>query len=287
MYNQLEHFTYLCPSMRRFIKSTFFPVILIALIAGGCRSEFERIRASADPQLLYDKAIAYYEEGDNLKAQTLLELIISSFRGRKEAELIYFYYAYTHYNMGKFILSSYYFKNFANTFTTSDLREEAEFMSAFSYYRLAPSYRLDQGYTRSAIDGFQSFINAYPQSDRVERCNLLIDELRRKLEQKAYAEAELYFNLRQYQAAVHSFENLLTDFPETPDAEKVRFMIVKSYYLLAINSILEKQGERYRLAIDNYRTFRRKYPSSSFDKELENIIEIISKKQKELSNVRY
>ena len=273
--------------MRLSIGNLLSFLFLISIIAGGCRSEFERIRASADPELLYQKAVEFYEAGDNLKAQTLLELIISSFRGRKEAEQIYFYYAYTHYNMGKFILSSYYFKNFANTFTSSEYREEAEFMSAFSYYRLAPSYRLDQGYTRDAIDGFQSFINAYPQSEKVERCNLLIDELRRKLEKKAFGEAELYFNVRQYQAAVHSFENLLRDFPETPDAEKVRFMIVKSYYLLAINSILEKQAERFALAMENYRTFRRKYPESSYDKELSTIIEIISKKQKESANVRY
>jgi outer membrane protein assembly factor BamD len=253
----------------------------------ACRSEFERVRASADPNLLYEKAFEYYEDGDYFRAQTLLELIISSFRGRKEAEKIYFYYAYTHYELGKFILSSYYFKNFANTFTTSELREEAEYMSAYSYFRLAPSYRLDQGYSEKAIEGFQNFVNTYPNSERVEKCNALIDQLRRKLEKKAFAEAELYFNLRQYQAAVHSFENMLKDFPESPDTEKVRFLIVKSYYLLAVNSIIDKQEERFQAALDSYETFRRKYPSSEFDKELENIIDTITKKLNSISDVRY
>jgi outer membrane protein assembly factor BamD (BamD/ComL family) len=51
--------------------------------------------------------------------------------------------------------------------------------------------------------------------------------LRRKLEEKAFAEGELYFNLRQYQSAVISFDNLLRDYPESPDAERVRYLIAK------------------------------------------------------------
>jgi outer membrane protein assembly factor BamD len=104
---------------------------------------------------------------------------------------------------------------------------------------------------------------------------------------KAFNQAELYFNLRQYQAAVHSFENLLKDFPESPDAEEVRFMIVKSYFLLANNSIIDKQEERFQSALDSYQTFRRKYPESKYDKELESIIDTINKKIKALSDVRY
>jgi outer membrane protein assembly factor BamD len=172
--------------MKKSTGTLFAAFIGILLLSSGCRSEFERVRASADPNLLYNKAVEYYEEGEYLRAQTLLELIISSFRGRKEAEKIYFYYANTHYHLGKFILSSYYFKNFANTFTTSELREEAEYMSAYSYFRLSPSFRLDQGYSEKAIEGFQNFVNAYPSSPRVEKCNALIDQLRRKLEKKGF-----------------------------------------------------------------------------------------------------
>ena len=68
----------------------------------------------------------------------------------------------------------------------------------------------------------------------------------RKLEVKAYNEAELYFNLQQYQAATHSFEYMLKEFPDTKQAEKIRYMIVKASYNLATNSIYEKQRERHQ-----------------------------------------
>jgi hypothetical protein len=37
----------------------------------------------------------YYEDEEYQKAQTLLELIISSYRGKKEAEEIYYKYSFT------------------------------------------------------------------------------------------------------------------------------------------------------------------------------------------------
>ncbi len=270
------------------MKLSFFPsiiaIVFICLSLIGCRTEFERIRASGDTELIYEKAMTYYEEGDYLRAQTLLELIISSYRGKKEAEQIYFKFAYTHFYQGKYILASYYFKNFANTFTTSPLREEADYMASFSNYKMSPSYRLDQSFTKEAIEGFQTFVNMYPTSSKVEKCNLLIDEMRRKLEKKTFEKAELYFNLKQYQSAVHSFENLLKDFPESPDAERVRYMIVKAKYLLASNSIADKKRERFRETLEKAVSFKTRYPESEFLRDLVVIEKTTSKKLNDLKN---
>ncbi len=260
-----------------------YTFVLLSIITSGCRSEFEKVRASADPEAIYAKAIEYYDQKEFLRSQILIELILNSFRARKEAEQLRFMYAYTHYHLGKYILASYYFENFADTYTNSTYREEAKYMTALSYYNLSPTYRLDQTYSNKAIEAFQSFVNTFPQSDKVEKCNSLIDQLRRKLEKKAYVEAELYFNLRQYQSAVHSFENLLKDFPESPEAQEVRYMIVKSHYLLASNSIPSKKMERYEDVVKTYDNFRRKYPQSSYDKELESIYKNTLKKIKEIN----
>ena len=150
------------------------------LLSSACKSEFEKIRASGDVQLLYEKAVSYYEDGQYQRAQTLFELIINNLRGKVEAEKIYFYYAYTHYHLQKYVLAAYYFKNFTNTFPNSQYREEADFMKGYSNYQLSPSYRLDQSYTQDAINDFQLFVNTYPTSERVNECNRLIDECRAK-----------------------------------------------------------------------------------------------------------
>jgi outer membrane protein assembly factor BamD len=183
-------------------------------------------------------------------------------------------------------LASYYYKNFTTTFPNSTYREEAEFRIGFSNYQLSPSYRLDQTYSAKAIEQFQLFVNTYPTSERVAECNKLIDVMRRKMEKKAFAEGELYYDLRQYQAATTSFENLLKDFPESPDAERVRFLILKGNYLLAQNSIFSKQAERYNTTLKYYKKFVGKYTASKYRKEADSIFKNTTKKLKQLENDR-
>lgn len=250
--------------------------VLLALIGflwmfSACKSEFERIRVSGNPELILTKAFEFYEKEEYQRSQTLFDLVLNTIRGGKDAEKAYFYYAYTYYHLKQYMLAAYYFKNFANTFTTSSYREEAAYMSAYSNYLLSPSYRLDQGNTRQAIDEFQLFANLFPSSSRVEECNKLIDELRRKLELKAFAEGELYYNLRQYQSAVISLDNLLKDYPESPDAERVRFLIAKASFLLSENSVVEKKQERYTETVTRCNDFLDKYPSGKYSREIKDI----------------
>lgn len=270
------------------IKHLFSIVLAIGFFfLTSCKSEFEKIRATGDVDQIYKKAFEYYEEEEYSKAQSLFELIINNLRGKVEAEKVYFYYSYTHYYLRRYVMASYYFGNFSSTFPNSPYREEADFMTAYANYQLSPSYRLDQTYSSKAIDQFQLFVNTYPTSERVAECNNLIDEMRRKLEKKAFAEGELYYDLSQYQAATQSFENLLKDFPESPDAEKVRFLILKGNFLLAENSIIGKQNERFQATLEYYERFVNKYPTSKYRKEADSIYKSSNKKLKQLKDDRY
>ena len=260
---------------------------LLSLSLAACKSEFEKIRTSGDVDQIYDKALAYYEAEEYDKAQALFELIISSYRGKREAEEIYFKYAYTYYHLEQYILAAYYFKNFSNTYGTSELREEADFMSAYANYQLSPTFRLDQQYTYEAIEGFQLFVNTYPNSERVEQCNNLIDAMRAKLELKAFKAAELYFNLQDYQAAIQSFENVLKDFPDTNSRVEIEYMAIRSAYLLAKNSFVEKQKERYTATVKRASEFLARYRDSRYGDEVQSMYEQSTDQLKELENVGY
>lgn len=260
------------------MRKTF--LLLLFLGFWACKSEFERVRVSNDPDLILKKAYEYYEKGEYLRSQSLFDLVLNTLRGGKEAEKAYFHHAYTYYHLKQYLLAAYYFKNFANTFTTSSYREEAAFMSAYANYLLSPSYRLDQNSTRQAIEDFQLFANLFPQSERVQECNKYIDILRRKLEQKAFAEGELYFNLRQYRSSVISFENLLRDYPESPDVERVRYLIAKASLLLSQNSILDKKPERYQETILRCDDFLEKHPSGKYSKEVRQMRQVAEREMR-------
>ena len=67
------------------------------------------------------------------------------------------------------------------------------------------------------------------------------------------------------------FENHLKDFPETKHTEECSFLTLKSYYLLAKNSIETKKYERFKITIDSYVKFAEKFPNSIYQREAEKI----------------
>ena len=273
--------------MKNALINWLFLGMLVVMCTTSCKTEYEKVRTSGNADLIYKKAYEYYEEGRYVKSQGLFELVIPSYRGKKELEDIYFKYADTYFQDKQYLLSAYYYKNFSTTFPNSEKREEAEFMSAFSNYNISPNPKLDQIATTKAIEDFQLYINTFPESPRVADANRLIDELRIKLEQKALNEAELYYNLRQYRAAVLSGQNLLKEFPETKNGEYIRYLLVKANFNWAENSVIGKQQERYENVKKFAGEFQKKYNKSEYKAEVSQMLEKSLSKIKSLNDERY
>lgn len=258
-------------------------IILIFSLLTSCKSGFEQVRLSNDPPLILTESIKYYDKGDYLRAQTLMELILNQYRGTREGEELFFKYAYTHYQLGSYALAATYFTNFSNTFAYSNFAEEADYMIAYSYYKQSPSFRLDQDPSIEAINAFQDFANKYPDSERVPQCNELIDELRSKLEMKAYSQGILYYNLGKFNTAVTSFDNMLSQFPESVHAEHSRFLILKSSYEYASNSIYERRAERFEEAKTRYKDYINRYPKGPHARDANELYKQIESESKNLS----
>ena len=262
-------------------------ILVFFVIFTACKSSYEKVRTSNDSTLIHKAANEYYAKKDNVRAQALFENILTAYRGQKEAEEIYFKYAYCHYYVREFDMASHLFKNFTNTFVNSPKKEEAEYMAVYSIYKTSPSYRLDQSGTEKAIEGFQTFANNNPESSRVAECNKLIDELRGKLEKKLFEQGKLYLDLRNYQSAVNSFESLISEFPETKNHQEVRYLIIKSHYDLANASIFEKQEERYKETEAKADAFIQKYKSGKKVQEVRTIKQNAIQKLKNPEYDRY
>lgn len=239
-------------------------ILLISVVFTGCKSKFEKLRASTDITKKYQAAIKLYNNKDYAKALILFDDLAQRYRGRAEAEDLSYYYAYTNYKLKDYLTARYLFKSFADTYPNSPKAEECRFLAAYCYYLDSPVYSLDQENTYKAIDALQLFINLYPNSDRVAEASKLIQDLRDKLEHKSFANAKLFLDIGDYQAAVIAFRNSEKDFPDTKYAEEMDFLIIKAQYLYAKNSLEIKQEERYNETIQEYQRFVEKYPKSTY-----------------------
>ncbi len=263
------------------MKNIQFVVLLLCtlLVTGFFSSCSKFTKAMSDPSWrVRDKAAQkYYEEGDYYRAGLLWEDVVPIVKGDPRAEDIQFKYAFCHFYQKQYLLSAYYFKNFYFTYRRSPNAPEAYFMNAFSLYKDSPRTHLDQSSSEEAIQAFQDVINTYPESDYAKRSNNHLNELRARLEVKSFENAELFYNLGRYKAAVIALENFQKDFPDAPQLPEAAFLRFKSEYDLARNSVYNKQKERYELSKEYYFYLIDRYPESKFVRNAENIYGNIEK----------
>ena len=253
---------------------TLFTCVLALLIItlGSCKSKYEKLRASNDYAKKYQEAIKYYNKQEYEKALGLFDVLVERYRGRSAAEDLFYYYAFTNYKLKDYTSARFHFKTFADTYPSSPRAEECRFFSAYCYYLDSPTFSLDQENTLKAIETLQLFINLYPKSDRVTEASKLIQNLRDKLEMKAYENAKLYLTIGDYQSAVIAFNNVLRDYPDTKYGEEIEFLTIKAQYQYADHSFETKQVDRFEQAITYAQQFNDKFPSSKYGNEAKGLI---------------
>lgn len=257
-----------------FLKRFNIILLLAVLVMVGC-GKHQKLVKSSDNEAKYAAAVDYYENKDYYRSLQLFQQLINFYQGTEKAEKMQFYYAYCYYYQKDNVLASYYFKRFVNNYPRSAFAEEAMFMNAYCYFLDSPASSLDQTNTYTAIKELQLFINLYSGSSRVEEANKLIDQLRAKLQLKDINIANLYLKMRQYEAAIYSFKNILKDYPDTDYKEEILYSILKSHYNYAENSILSKQLERYQSALDSYNELVSQFPETKYIKDAKYMNRVI------------
>lgn len=252
--------------------------MLLGVFVASC-SKFNKLLKSPDTEKKYEAAMKYYKKKDYFRAGQLFDDLLIKYRGTQQAEEVYYYYTYCKYYQYEIPTAAFHFKNFYETYPNSKYAEESFFMYAYCNYIEAYPYNLDATYTHKAIDVFQLFVNVYPQSDYVKRCNNLIDECRARLQKKAYEAAKLYYRIEDFKAAFVSFNNLINDYPGLDEErkEESEYLIITSAYKYAEQSINKKKTERYLEAVKAYTTYVEDYPQGKY---LEKALKIKEKAEK-------
>lgn len=252
------------------MKNSKLILILILPVLISCEG-YEHLLKSSDSELKYKKAFAYYNKGDYTKAGTLFDQIAPFFRGTPRADSVYYFQAMTYYKQNDFILAGHAFKMFSDTYVNSPFAEDATFYVGLCYYLISPRPELDQTDTYQAIQAFRLFLIRYPGSKRKEECEKMIKEMRDKLVEKSFISAKLYFDLEDYKASIVALGNSLAEYPESKYREDIMFLILRSDYMLAVNSIASKQKERYQATVDEYYSFITEFPESKYRKDADRI----------------
>ena len=226
---------------------------------------------SGQPELIYSKALEYYQKEKWQRASTLFEGVQHYYTGSSREDSISFFNARCKYKNRDFDTASTLLDDFRRKFGRSAFIEDAEGMYALCFYYLSPSPQRDQTVTGQAIVAISEFMSRYPDSEKYGQFEQMRNELTGRLHDKEFLNAYTYYKIGKHKSAIVALKNALRKYPESKRREEIMYLIVDSGYRLASNSISEKQTDRYLSMLDSYLSFKEEFPESTHIKSLDRM----------------
>lgn len=255
------------------MKTRILCALLMVLVLASC-GEYNKILKSRDPEEKYTYAKKYFDEKKYGRTTTLLEEILTSYTGTSKEQEILYLLGQSYFLNKDYTTATVYYNRYVAKFPKGEFTELARFNSAYGLYLDSPDARLDQSNTIKSIQGFQDFLEYYPQSDKAPEAQNKMFEMQEKLAYKEYLAARLYYNLglymgNNYESCVVTSREALKSYPFSAFVEEFQILIVRSKYELAANSIDEKKPVRYRELMDEHFNYKNMFPTGKYLKETE------------------
>ena len=255
--------------MKRICPYAILAAAAIAVLT-GCAGVNSLLK-SGKPDLIYAKALEFYEKGKWSRASTLFEGVQHYYSGTSREDSISFFNARCKYKNLDYDTASTLLDEFRRKFGRSVFIEEAEGMYAMCFYKLSPGPTRAQAMTGQAIIAVNEFMSRYPESKYIEDFKNIDKELTQRLHDKAYINAYTYYKIGKYKSAIIALKNALRKYPESNHREEIMYLIVDASYRFASNSVEAKQIDRYMSMLDSYYSFIAEYPESTHVKELDRM----------------
>lgn len=275
LYSKVSPITFSDFSLPHNRMKNIFWIILAAFALNSC-SPYHKLLKSNDVPKKYDESIRLFETGKYAKAFTMMDNVLPSVIGSTKEDTLTFLMGKSAYKLNDFASSAQMMDQYRNKFTRSPYTPEAEYLYGMSFYEMSLPSSKDQSDTKRALIAFNEFLTRYPEDSNVVHIQQKIEELTRKLYTKVFDNAALYYKLGLYQSAVTALRAALKENPEIPYREEMMYLICKSWFSYAQNSIYSRQLDRYLKMIDSYYNFKTSYPETSekYSRDLERMLDI-------------
>jgi outer membrane protein assembly factor BamD len=257
-------------------------LLLLSVMFLSC-SPFQKALKSEDVEIKYTEANRLFEAKKYSKSLRLFEQLSPLYKGKPQAEKMFYMYAQALYKTKEFYAAGYQLEKFVSSYPKSEKAEEAAYLATECFTKLSPVYTLDQVDTEKAIEKSQTFIDNYPESQYLPEANVNVKLLRGKLEKKAYEIAKQYNSIADYKAALVALDLFIADFPGTEYKEKALFYRLDSAYKLAINSVPNKMEERLKVSKIAYSNLIKFKADTQFKSKADQMLATIDKDLQQFS----
>lgn len=164
------------------------------------------------------------------------------------------------------IMAATEYQEYVNLYPNSPDAVYAKHQIAMCYFKQVKKPGRDQTNTHMAVRALESMIKQYPGTTEAEDAKKKLEKVRQGLAEHYYRIGKSNFHLSAFKGAVARFKQVMDEFPEYKDQDKVFFLTGRSYYgMRDLDS-----------AISFFRKIVNSYPKSKFAKKSESLIKKIS-----------
>ncbi len=258
-------------------KQILFAFVVISVVFSSCASQYEKIMNSNDTDKKYQLALQYFKEKRYKRAIELFDNLNLAVQGTPQEDTVAFYHGLSTFNWKDYQSAETILAKFIEVYPRSVFAEKGAYFRVKCLYESTYRYELDPTPTRKAMAIMSEFMYNYPNSEYYAECQQMMKDLVERLERKSFESAKLYYTMQDYKASRYALKNVLKENAENQYREQILYYAAMSSYKYALNSIQERQKERYMDFVDDYYLFVSEYPESKYRAELD---ECFSKSEK-------
>ena len=117
------------------MRNSYYIFIFISIFSCG---EFQKALNSDEVSVKFNLGSELFEQKKYSKASRLFSQILPQYRGKPQAQKLTYMQAMCYYNTKDYNSAAYQMERFVNSYPESEKVQEMAFLSAKSYYLLAP-----------------------------------------------------------------------------------------------------------------------------------------------------
>ncbi|MFW6160192.1 MAG: outer membrane protein assembly factor BamD [Acidobacteriota bacterium] len=243
--------------------------VILLFVSSECRKEETVIDpeiASSDEALF--KMGEQHLKKDPEKARLYLRQVIDSFPKSFYAQRAKLAIADSYFNQGdegSMIIAASEYREFISLYPYSPSAAYAQYQIAMTYYEKVLKPGRDQTKTKQALEEFKKVVTNYPLSEEAEMAEEKIKDCEERLGQHYLSIAELYYKMGALKAAISRLLEIISDYPNFSEMDKVYYYLGDSYY----------KGKNNEQALPYLTKLVSDYPNSKYADDAQELIKKI------------
>lgn len=225
-------------SARRFATLAFLALPL--LVGCGASNPYQGM----DAEQLFLLGRQKYEERDWNDAIRALERLMVSFGTYERTPEARMLLAQSYFAKKDYLTARSEYQRFLDRFPGHDSAAAAALGICSCLVELSPDPQRDQGYTNEAMGLCRNVVVDYAGTAQAEEAARKSNEMRMKLAEKEFLNADFYFRRKLYDSAIIYYEFVVRLYPETDWAPMALLQIFQSNKAIGYEDLAEDARKR-------------------------------------------